>query len=75
MEPKEVKRIRKRLGRTQAELAQDLGVSRETVARWETGTRPVPGPAARLLERLQREGQMLKRIVQEERGTKRKRRR
>ena len=36
-------RVRKyMLGMTQRELAAELGVIRETVARWETGSQPIP---------------------------------
>ena len=57
----EVKRIRKRLGLTQAELAKELGVTRVSVARWEIGMYAVPEMAARLLERLVRERRPMKR--------------
>jgi DNA-binding transcriptional regulator YiaG len=45
-----VRRIRDRLTRTQAALARQLGVSRVTVARWETGVYAIPKPTARLLQ-------------------------
>jgi transcriptional regulator with XRE-family HTH domain len=47
--------MRLALGLTQAELAAELGVARNTVARWEMGSRPISEPAARLLERLSKE--------------------
>jgi DNA-binding transcriptional regulator YiaG len=37
MTPKKIKTIRKRLGLTQAKLAERLGVCKNTVARWERG--------------------------------------
>jgi DNA-binding transcriptional regulator YiaG len=37
--PVDILRIRRRAGYTQGELAEALGVSRRTVAHWETGTR------------------------------------
>ena len=41
--PQRIKRLRQRLGLTQVELAQRLGVSFTTVNRWENGqTRPSP---------------------------------
>jgi DNA-binding transcriptional regulator YiaG len=50
-----VRRIRDRLTRTQAALARQLGVSRVTVARWETGVYAIPKPTARLLQRIRNE--------------------
>jgi transcriptional regulator with XRE-family HTH domain len=44
--------IRKRLGWTQAQLADAIGVSRNTVARWERGEMKIREPAARLIERI-----------------------
>ncbi len=40
---------------TQAALARQLGVSRVTVARWETGVYAIPEPTARLLQRIRNE--------------------
>jgi DNA-binding transcriptional regulator YiaG len=40
----EVRRIRDRLTLTQAALARALGVTRVTVARWETGVDAIPEP-------------------------------
>jgi DNA-binding transcriptional regulator YiaG len=51
----EVRRIRERLRLTQRELARELGVSRVTVARWETGVYAIPEPTARLLQRIRQE--------------------
>ena len=50
-----LKRRRKRLGLTQAELAKRMGVTWNTVARWETAQRKVPRIAEVLLGFLQRE--------------------
>jgi DNA-binding transcriptional regulator YiaG len=50
--PAELKRIRAKLSMTQAALAAELGVRQETVARWEIGTRGIPEPTARLIERI-----------------------
>ena len=44
-----VRRIRKRLGLTQVELAKTLGVSGNTVARWERGEVRITEPVARLI--------------------------
>jgi transcriptional regulator with XRE-family HTH domain len=52
MTPKQVKRIRTRLGLTQTQLAEQLGVTQNTVARWEIGARGIPVPTAKLLQRL-----------------------
>ena len=52
MTPDELKRLRARLGLTQEGLANQLGVSRETVARWEIGSRGITEPIVRLLARL-----------------------
>src|SRR6267143_454162 len=51
----ELKRLRKRMGMTQAELAAALGVWQVTVGRWETGTRSISEPTARLIERIAKE--------------------
>lgn len=43
------RRLRRRLGLTQVELAARLGVAGNTVWRWEAGQRQIPEPVARLL--------------------------
>jgi DNA-binding XRE family transcriptional regulator len=40
--PVELKQARARLGFTQEQLASELGVSRVSVVRWETGTYKIP---------------------------------
>ena len=50
--PSQLKRRRRALGLTQAGLAEALGVRRETIARWEIGSRRIPELAARLLKTL-----------------------
>ncbi len=55
MDAASLKRRRKRLGLTQAELAKRMGVTWNTVARWETGQRKVPGMAEVLLGYIERE--------------------
>jgi transcriptional regulator with XRE-family HTH domain len=62
----ELKRLRKRMGMTQAELAAALGVWQVTVGRWEAGMRSISEPTARLIERIAKE-------VKPRRTTKRKR--
>ena len=56
----ELKDLRAELGLTQPELAKRLGVARNTVTRWEMGTRGIPEPVARLLEFLRKEAQATK---------------
>jgi DNA-binding transcriptional regulator YiaG len=52
MQPSELKRIRRRLGVTQAALAALVGVTGNTIARWERGEVPIGPVAARLLRML-----------------------
>ncbi len=51
----ELKRIREELGMTQAQLADEVGVHRVTVAKWEAGDRGIPEPVARLIGRIRAE--------------------
>lgn len=53
----ELKAIRTKLGLTQTQLGENLGVARNTVTRWEMGIRGIPEPIVRLLEFLQKEVQ------------------
>lgn len=46
--------LRSRLGMTQVELAERVGVSQPLVALWEAGHRVPSGPAAILLRQLDR---------------------
>ena len=46
----EVKALRRRLEMTRQELADALGVTQTTVARWEIGLNPISEPTARLLQ-------------------------
>ena len=55
MSASEVKRIRKRLGLTQCQLADRLGVTQAAIAMWETGTRVARGPAVKMLEAMSKE--------------------
>lgn len=52
MTAKEVRAIRRRLGLTQQELADKVGVARNTVTRWELGLMGIRESAARLLRLL-----------------------
>lgn len=48
---------RARLGITQREFAKLIGVSSNTVSRWELGTRQIPEPTARLIERVAKDAE------------------
>lgn len=50
--PDEIRAIRKSLDLTQAELAERLHVTRDTVANWEIGRARPGGPAEILLRQL-----------------------
>jgi putative zinc finger/helix-turn-helix YgiT family protein len=45
----EIRFLRKQLGWSGAELAEHLGITRETVSRWEQGSAPIGATADRLL--------------------------
>lgn len=60
-EPEDARAIRLRAGVAQTRLAQELGVDRVTVARWERGTRH---PRGRLLEKYVELLEMLEREVE-----------
>lgn len=55
MTPTQLKTIRRRLGLSQAALARKLGVSRNTVTRWEMGLHRIPLMAAHLIRRIAEE--------------------
>jgi DNA-binding transcriptional regulator YiaG len=55
MTPEQLKARRARLGLTQTALAEKIGVTWSTVARWETDQRPIPAIAVRLLDCMARE--------------------
>ena len=55
MKREELKQIRAKLGLSQLELAQQIGVARNTITRWEMGLRHIPEPVARLVQYLARE--------------------
>ncbi len=52
MTPSKLKTTRARLGLTQEALAKMLGVSANTVARWEQGVHQIAPPTERLLKML-----------------------
>lgn len=45
-----IRRLRSRLGLTQSELADELGVRQQTVSEWETGLYRPRGASVRLLQ-------------------------
>lgn len=49
MTPTALKQLRRRLGLTQAGLADRIGVQRNTVVRWEMGLNPIPQWAVNFL--------------------------
>jgi transcriptional regulator with XRE-family HTH domain len=55
MTPEELKALRASLGLTQDELAEKVGVARNTINRWEMGIRSIPEPVARLMNYLTKE--------------------
>jgi transcriptional regulator with XRE-family HTH domain len=52
MNGEELKSIRKRLGMTQVELSKLVGVTSNTIARWERDEVSISEPAARLIRSL-----------------------
>ncbi len=46
LRPEEVRYLRETLGMTQVELAERLGISRVTLARWETACAPLARPSS-----------------------------
>lgn len=48
----QLKTIRAALGWSQTRLAEELGVKRNTVTRWEMGLNPIPPMAEKLLNTL-----------------------
>jgi DNA-binding transcriptional regulator YiaG len=61
MTGREVRAIRQRLGLTQRELAQTVGVERNSVTRWELGLMGIKESAARLLRILAKQSRTGKR--------------
>ena len=52
MSGKQLQKIRNRLKWTQAQLADAVGVTWNTIARWERGEMVISEPAARLIRRI-----------------------
>ena len=59
IEPQAIRRIRGSLGLTQDEFAKELGVSKITIVRWESGDRACKGASARQIYDLEREKDVL----------------
>lgn len=49
MTPDDLKSARTKLGLSQAELAHRIGVTRNTINRWEMGLHPIPLWASKIL--------------------------
>ena len=52
MDPAEFRSIREATGKTWVELADYLGTTWRSVARYEAGDRTIPGPVVKLMEML-----------------------
>ncbi|MFN8583356.1 MAG: helix-turn-helix domain-containing protein [Gemmatimonadaceae bacterium] len=50
--PVEIRFLRKHIGLSTGDFAQNMGVTRETISRWETGQKPMSAQADRLLRLL-----------------------
>ena len=58
---RELHSIRQKLALTQAALAEAIGVTSNTVARWERDEMAISEPAARLIEKIAEEHRIAKR--------------
>lgn len=54
MQPKDLKKIRAKMGLSQSELARQLCVSRNTVNRWEMGLHPISPSVEKLIRLVQK---------------------
>ena len=63
----DVRRLRERLGLTQAEFAKRFGLSRRTVEQWEQGRTVPDRPARILLAVIERDPRVVERVVAGER--------
>ena len=52
LNPDQIRKARKRLNLTQAELAEKIGLSRNAIAQWETGRCSPRGPAEILIRQM-----------------------
>ena len=64
LDPADVKAIRARLGKSQTEFAQMIGVSAATLQNWEQGRRTPDGPALALLRVASAEPRAVARALQ-----------
>jgi HTH-type transcriptional regulator / antitoxin MqsA len=55
----EIRRIRKKLGLTQVEAGQLVGVGKLAFSRYERGESPVPGPLVKLLRLVDRHPELV----------------
>lgn len=55
MTPEEIKAVRNSLGLTAKELADEIGLTENTVNRWEMGIRSPSGSAVKILRGLQKD--------------------
>jgi len=60
LNPVDVVRIRKKLGLSQAELEEKLGLGSKVIVRWENGKVRLPGPVNALLKILDKHPEALK---------------
>jgi len=59
MKPTHFRAIRVKYDLTMDELAVFLGLTKAAVSRYESGSRPIPGPVARLMRLLDEGGQKI----------------
>jgi transcriptional regulator with XRE-family HTH domain len=59
MTGKEIRALRQQLGWTQVSLADAVGVTSNTVARWERGEMAISEPTVRLLKKIAAERQVM----------------
>lgn len=54
MDPEKIIALREKLGITQRELAEKLGITVHAVRKWEQGKRQIKGAALKLLQELEK---------------------
>lgn len=55
MTPNQLKTLRKRLGMTQAQLAEAIGVQENSVYRWEAGIHPIMPHTEQVIRMVQKD--------------------